>query len=456
MPVSPFPPISNFLHPLETWACLGDSQSGLSEWFRALQSPQFPLVSYKHQFRNRSNTTDFYYQQRFNSADANDALTVHQFLLTENPDSSATPWNLHTVVEMFQLGNLLNEEIIKLSNGETRRLLIAAALVNNPKCLLLDHPLTGLDHQTRSVFNGWLLAIRASGISVIIATSPDEIPDPVTHVAVVNNNSLAYQGPKSGFRLSDVDFYRPLPVDAKLLQELLSNHPPPSPDPIIKMTNVTVQYDHKIILDNIQWLVNKGERWSLSGPNGAGKSTLLSLVNADNPQAYANDIVLFGRQRGSGESIWDIKKQTGFVSPELYQYFPTDSSCLHVIESGFYDTVGLFRPADSKKEEICCKWMQLLRIDKYARQLFSRVPINVQRLCLLARALVKNPALLILDEPTQGLDPSEQQFFTRLIDDICRQSTVTIVYVTHYEQHIPAAVNKYLRLEKGKMVGNRY
>jgi molybdate transport system ATP-binding protein len=198
--------------------------------------------------------------------------------------------------------------------------------------------------------------------------------------------------------------------------------------------------------------VHQGERWALSGPNGAGKSTLLSLVNGDNPQAYANNIILFDRKRGSGESIWDIKKEIGFVSPELFQYFPTDSSCLHVIESGFYDTVGLFRQTDRVKENICLQWMNLMHIPQYANKLFSMIPASAQRLCLLARALVKNPALLILDEPSQGLDTSQQQFFTRLIDEICTHSNVTVVYVSHYEHHIPDAVTKHLRLVSGKVV----
>jgi molybdate transport system ATP-binding protein len=218
------------------------------------------------------------------------------------------------------------------------------------------------------------------------------------------------------------------------------------------MTDVNVEYDGRKILQHINWHVKQGERWALTGPNGAGKSTLLSLVNGDNPQAYANDIMLFDRKRGSGESIWDIKKQTGFVSPELYQYFPTDSSCLHVIESGFYDTVGLFRQTDPDLEAICLQWMKMMNIKKFAQRLFSMVPSSVQRLCLLARAIVKNPTLLILDEPTQGLDMSQQQFFTQLIDDICSISDVTVIYVSHYEHHIPKAVTKKIQLNNGKVI----
>jgi molybdate transport system ATP-binding protein len=135
------------------------------------------------------------------------------------------------------------------------------------------------------------------------------------------------------------------------------------------------------VLHNISWQVKQGERWALLGPNGAGKSTLLSLAYGDNPQAYANDIILFDKKRGTGESIWDIKRKCGFVSPELYQFFPMDNSCAQVIESGFYDTLGLFRQSDPSRAAIALRWMKVFNIDKYARQLLKNVPASAQRLC---------------------------------------------------------------------------
>jgi len=175
------------------------------------------------------------------------------------------------------------------------------------------------------------------------------------------------------------------------------------------------------------------------------------LINGDNPQAYANDIILFDRKRGTGESIWDIKSKTGFVSPELYQYFPTDNSCLQVIESGFYDTMGLFRPSDPKKSAIALRWMKALEIDRFARVLLKNIPASAQRLCLLARALIKNPTLLIFDEPCQGMDMHQQLHFKMLVDTICELSNVTLIYVTHYQHEIPDSIDKVLRLDKGKV-----
>lgn len=188
---------------------------------------------------------------------------------------------------------------------------------------------------------------------------------------------------------------------------------------------------------------------ALLGHNGAGKSTLLSLINGDNPQAYANDIVLFDRKRGTGESIWDIKGKIGFVSPELHQYFPTDNSCLQVIESGFYDTLGLFRPSSAQKAAIALRWMKLLELDAYMRKPLKNVSASAQRLVLLARALVKNPPLLIFDEPCQGLDAHQQQHFKHIVDAICKMGNTTLIYVTHYQHEIPDSVDRVLKLDKG-------
>jgi molybdate transport system ATP-binding protein len=440
----------NFIQPGQLWAIVGESESGHSALVNSIHGTNVENVSLKHHFKNLSNTSDFYYQQRFNSSDSEDALTVQQHL--ENISGSEGHWNTDKVITTFHLEKLLHEQVIKLSNGETKRVLIASALIKNPEVITLDHPLTGLDTNTRKEFSVMLQQISASGTLVVMSTNPIEIPDAITHVAVIKNDSIIFRDEKRKYHPSHFNFDHSVHIDKSALKDLVSFADKRSYSTIIKMNDVNVEYDGKKILHNINWYVKQGERWALTGPNGAGKSTLLSLVNGDNPQAYANDIILFDRKRGSGESIWDIKKQTGYVSPELYQYFPTDSSCLHVIESGFYDTVGLFRPADPEKGEMCMRWMKLMNIEKFAHRLFSMVPSSAQRLCLLARAIVKNPTLLILDEPTQGLDMSQQQFFTQMIDDICLLSDVTIVYVSHYEHHIPKAVTKRIQLNNGMVI----
>jgi molybdate transport system ATP-binding protein len=410
------------------------------------------LVETKHHFKNLSNTTDFYYQQRYNSSDSEDALTVEEYLGTIASAPGNQPyWDSEKVIALLKLGDLRGKQLIKLSNGETKRLLLAAALLKNPILLLLDNPLVGLDVETRAEFGSILDEITASGITVIMATSPYEIPAIITNVLVLKDGNIDQNIPKAQFNLAAVVGDRKDYIDNEELKALLNPVVGKTPYQfIVKMSNVHVRYGDRVILDKINWQVLPGERWALLGPNGAGKSTLLSLINGDNPQAYANDIILFDKQRGTGESIWDIKSKIGFVSPELHQYFPMDTSCLQVIESGYYDTLGLFRPSSKTKAETALRWMKALEIEKYARVLLKNIPASAQRLCLLARALIKNPDLLIFDEPCQGLDAHQQQHFKALVDTICHLSNVTLIYVTHYELEIPESVTKILRLEKGK------
>ncbi len=411
------------------------------------------IVEPRHHFRNLSNTTDFYYQQRYNSSDSEDALTVDQYLqsITILPHFN-NYWDTAKVTVLLNLAPLLSKQIIKLSNGETKRLMIAAALLKNPAILLLDSPLTGLDVETRKQFTPIIQQIIDSGISVIMATSPFEIPEAITHVAVLENGNISQKILRNDFDPQLFIKEETDEIDNKELKDLLNTDASTTTyNFIVKMNNVFVKYGDKVILNKVNWQIIPGERWALLGPNGAGKSTLLSLINGDNPQAYANNIILFDKKRGTGESIWDIKSKIGFMSPELHQYFPTDNNCLQVIESGYYDTLGLFRPSQKTKADIAMRWMKALEIEKYARVLLKNIPASAQRLCLLARALIKNPDLLIFDEPCQGLDAHQQQHFKNLVDTICRLSNVTLIYVTHYQHEIPDSVTKVLKLEKGKV-----
>jgi len=410
------------------------------------------IVEPRHHFRNLSNTSDFYYQQRYNSSDSEDALTVNNYLNNITSETVSGYWTLDKVMLLLNLDYLQDKQLIKLSNGETKRLMMAAALLKNPVLLLLDNPLTGLDVKTRQEFNSIIGQITASGINLIIATPPHEIPEAITHVAILQNGAIIHETTRAGFKpeqfIADVSDS----IDIAALNTLLNpDKPRITYNHIVKMEKVHIQYADKVILDNINWEIKTGERWALLGPNGAGKSTLLSLINGDNPQAYANHIVLFDKKRGTGESIWDIKKKIGFVSPELHQYFPTDNSCLQVVESGYYDTHGLFRPSNKQMAAIALQWMQTLEIDQYARMLLKNIPASAQRLCLLARALVKNPALLIFDEPCQGMDDHQQLHFKNLVDTICKLSNVTLIYVTHYQHEIPNSVDNILQLDKGRV-----
>jgi molybdate transport system ATP-binding protein len=412
-------------------------------------------INAKHSFTNLSNTNNFYYQQRFNSSDSEDAQTVGEYLTTINAYANKGFWTIDRLVGRFNLQALKNKQLIKLSNGETKRLLFAAALIKNPVLLLLDDPFTGLDKATRNDFDNLIQEISASGITILMASSAtNEIPETISKIAVLENNTLSTIYSREAFDAKKINFDTDISIDTNTLQQLISVKAHKQYNSIVKMKNIFIRYGEKIILDNIDWEIMQGERWALLGDNGAGKSTLLSLINADNPQAYANDIFLFDIKRGSGETIWEIKNKTGFISPELFQYFPVENSCLEVIISGLYDTIGLFRQPTTANINLAKQWMQLLQIEKSEKTTFKNVSTSVQRLCLLARALIKNPPLLIFDEPCQNLDAQQKKYFNSLIDKICTITNTTVIYVSHHIEEMPACITKTLKLCNGKVVSN--
>lgn len=221
-------------------------------------------------------------------------------------------------------------------------------------------------------------------------------------------------------------------------------------DEVIKMQQVSIRYGERTILKALDWTVRNGERWALSGQNGSGKSTLLSLVCADNPQSYACDITLFDRPRGSGESIWDIKKHIGYVSPEMHRSYQHDLPAIRIVASGLKDSVGLYVKPNEDEFAICRFWMDIFGLeDKYNRT-FMKLSSGEQRLVLLARAFVKDPQLLILDEPLHGLDLVNRRLVKDVIETFCERRNKTMVMVTHYEEELPTIITNKIYLTKQK------
>jgi molybdate transport system ATP-binding protein len=439
------------MNPGEHWALIGPpgpAKTAFSERI-ARSFGTAAAISSRYHFRSRSNQANLYYQQRFNASDSEEVQTVAEYLAEVRVLRRRREWTEVRVVERLRLGSLLDKPLILLSNGETKRLLFASSLLKNPELLLLDHPFTGLDVESRTDLNVLFNEIIASGIHICMSTEAEEIPEMITHIAVFDRQGIVKTGPKTGAWI--LELYRQAGDEQDIRFELSGLFQPVSHafTTIAALRNVTVRYGDKTVLNNVSWQIRPGERWALSGANGSGKSTLLSLINGDNPQAYANEIVLFDRKRGTGESIWDIKRNIGFVSPELFQYFPQGNTCLQVVESGFYDTVGLFRRSDAGKARTALRWLQVFDLGGLAAARFRSIAPAEQRLCLLARALVKNPPLLIFDEPCQGLDPQQQRRFKQIVNELCSQSDVTLIYVSHYEKEIPESVTKTLKLTNG-------
>ena len=217
---------------------------------------------------------------------------------------------------------------------------------------------------------------------------------------------------------------------------------------VIEFRGVNIRYGERTILKDLNLVVKEGEHWALNGENGAGKSTLLIIVCADNPESFANDIVLVGHQRVKGESIWDIKKHIGYISPEMHRAYMKDIPAIDIVASGLSDVSGLYKKPKPEQREVCEFWMDIFGVKQYADTTFLKLSSGEQRLVLLARAFVKDPSLLILDEPLHGLDLKNRRLVKDIIEVFCRRKNKTLLMVTHYREEYPKIIDHELYLKK--------
>ena len=393
-----------------------------------------------------------FYQQRFNNSENEDIPLVSDVLPLENISAEN-----RLIFETFHLFDLMDRKVIHLSSGELRKFLIARVLLDNPKMLVFDNPFIGLDEASRKSLDAmFLFLLNHCNIRLLfIAPSLEELPACTTHILEMRNCTINYSGVKPGFipeRLfkadsghdnrgsetgigSDVDWH-----DFTLEDRTSEN------DELVSMTNVEISYGERIIQKDVNWTIHKEEKWALLGPNGSGKSTLLSYIFADNPQAYAKNIRLFGRKRGSGESIWDIKRRIGFSSSELHLYYRENVSCTTVVASGFFDSIGLYRKCNDQQLRLAEKLLDILQIARLKERPFLRVSSGEQRLLFFARAVIKNPELLILDEPFHGLDRHNKARCTAIVESFAKQSGRSLIYVTHQKEEIPNCIDHCMRL----------
>ena len=369
---------------------------------------------------------NFFMQQRWNlfTLEDNPSSAGDQLLneALSAADPQATQHRLEELIGLFDLGKILDKPLVALSSGELRKFQLTRALLGGPEILVIDNPYIGLDPAMRKMLTQVLTALSATTTLVLVISRAAEIPPFITHVIPVAYGQAGEKMPREAY------------LDAVL------------PPAIVRMRGVTIRFGNRIVLDHLDWTVREGEHWALTGANGSGKSTLLSLICADNPMAYACDIELFGRPRGSGESIWDIKRGIGFVSPELHRAFQVDAPALDIVASGLFDTEGLYR--HPTEEQVACarRWMETFGILDLAERPFLRLSSSEQRLCLVARAFVKDPPLYVLDEPLHGLDEEQRRRVRSLMDRFCGAPGKTLLMVTHYPEEFPACIDHSLTL----------
>lgn len=416
-------------------------------------SPSSSKMAYENikyiAFRDSYGDADgnYYYQQRWNAHDLDETPLVRD-LLPEAADSVLKK----VLYELFGMESMLDKHIILLSSGELRKFQLTKTLLSNPRVLIMDNPFIGLDAKTRDLLHillGELTKVTHLQVILILSKS-DDIPSFITHVIPVEDRIcgkkvtlqeyLAVRKPVPERMLSEEKEARilNLPYNSDLYH---TEH-------VVDLNKVSIRYGERTILKDLDWTVKCGEKWALSGENGSGKSTLLSLVCADNPQSYACDITLFGRKRGSGESIWEIKKHIGYVSPEMHRAYLKNLPAIDIVASGLHDSVGLYKRPCPEQMAACEWWMDIFGIADLKDRNFLQLSSGEQRLVLLARAFVKDPELLILDEPLHGLDLYNRRLVKDVIEAFCRRKDKTMIMVTHYQEELPVSITDSLFLKR--------
>lgn len=377
-----------------------------------------------------------FFQMRWHSWEGDDAEPARDLL---GPLGDEAP----ALLSALGLAPLLDRAVLQLSTGELRRLRVAAALLHRPDLVCLDDPFGGLDAPGRAAMARLLDAANARGQALLLACPrPQELPRCATGALCLNAGAVAWAGP-----LAD------MPQGAWLAPAASRPAPPalppcapqaPAPEPLVLLRNGHVAYGGRPVLAGVDWEVRAGQRWRVEGGNGSGKSTLLALVNGDHPQAYANDLALFGRPRGTGESIWELKARMGMVDPAMEAYFNPMMPLRDVALSGLSDSLA----AQARFEDeawLAEEWMQALGLDGDAR--FGESPFSARRLALLARALIKRPALLLADEACRGLDAAGRGAVLACVEQACRQGLPALVWVSHHDDECPQGLTHRLALE---------
>ena len=395
-----------------------------------------------YQFKDLEGASNFYYQQRYNSSVTVTTATVIAELEIYGKEYGLQSEEIEHILDALSFSALKDSPLIQLSSGEHKKLQLVKALWLKPQLLILDQPYNGLDTLSRKNLNVLLEEIAAAGTQLILISNETEIPTVINRFAEISEGVLK----EVSFEERAMDAVEEIskPVPSFLNKVTVSS----TTDHVIKMIDVNISYNGKQVLKDINWEVNSGEKWLLQGYNGSGKSTLLSLIAGDHPQAYSNNFYLFGNKRGTGESIWEIKERIGLISPELHWYFDASATVWQSIASGFYDSSGLFCNPGATKHKQVDELISYFGLTEYKNRLMNELPLGKQRLTLLARTIIKNPEILILDEPCQGLDQQQTQHFNSLVDDLCKNGT-TLIYVGHFESQLPDCLEKRILLENG-------
>ncbi len=340
------------------------------------------------------------------------------------------------------------QSLKSMSSGEQKKIVLKHLLSTNLEYIILDNPFDNLDIKSKEQLKITLEELASEITFILLISRKSDALGFIKNQYTLNENgklSEIEEIKQSTFKEDYFQFKIPAPLEEiEYSDEIL-----------IHLKNINVSYDKRPIITNINWTIKKGEFWQLKGANGSGKTTLLSMITGENSKGYGQDLYLFGKKKGSGESIWDIKKKIGYYSPTLTNNFYGEHTVQHMLISGLNDSIGLYKYPTEIQISLSQEWLKVLNIEHLKNKVFIELPIGLQRLIMVARAMIKHPLLLILDEPTENLDDDSASLFVALTNKIASESNTAILFVSHRDEPglLPKNIFELNKTENGS-IGN--
>lgn len=439
--------------PGEIWAVYGGNNSGVDTFVNLCEGKLTEYSAQVLQLPSHLGIVSFELQQEIFEEELRNDDT--DFIGHADPGTLVSEFipDFHEheqLLEAFAMSKCLNLGYRQLSSGQSRKLLLLKEITSGATTLLLQNPYDGLDRQSRLELEQVLALLAEREISIILTLcSIGDIPSCSTHLAVVEQNHLHSTGKiaETGHLLDSETTAFSRPPAPFFINDTKQIGTEQDSEELILLSKGFARYGENLLFQDLHLSIKRGDHTLITGPNGCGKSTLLEIISGDNSNCYANNLQVFGKKRGTGESIWELKKQMGLVSPALHRDHRIPGTTLAIILSGLYDSIGLYekvQKTDIDKGIHLLNWLGLADKQKVA---FRKLSFSEQRLVLIGRGLIKQPELLLLDEPTHGLDDRNRYKLLYLLEDIAEKQLSTIVYVSHREDEFRPFFTNQIKLD---------